>query len=316
MTFKMMKDLSPKSQNSTLVRAQKLAATLPPLMAEAERIARTVDQGIHGRRRVGSGESFWQFRRYGAGDTASAIDWRQSARSQNLFVRENEWDAAQSVWIWCDRSASMDYCSSFASCTKRDRALVLGLALASLLARAGERIAALGSDNPPVSGRNGLRRLSEQWLGAQDQTASFSGLPPLRDLPRYASLVLIGDFLEPTEKLTTRLKALAATGIHGHLVQVLDPAEADLPFHGRTEFQGVEEDLKFLADRAENLRTAYKKRLTSHQDQLMDMTRTVGWSFATHRTDHAPTSALLALHSIISNSSSSGPGHFGRESLS
>ncbi len=45
-------------------RAEALAATLPPLLVAAERVAATVAQGVHGRRRAGMGESFWQFRRY------------------------------------------------------------------------------------------------------------------------------------------------------------------------------------------------------------------------------------------------------------
>ena len=285
---------------ATFAEAQSLAASLPPLMAEAERVANTVEQGIHGRRRIGPGESFWQYRRYDTSDSASAVDWRQSARSQHLFVRENEWDAAQSVWLWCDRSASMEYRSNFAPCLKQERALVLGLALASLLTRAGERIAALGHDTMPTSGRTGLNRLSSHWLGSQKQEGGPSGLPPLQALPKYASIVLIGDFLDPTEDLLSRLRQLAASGISGHLVQVLDPAEMDLPFDGRTEFEGVEENLKLLVSRAESIRDAYKNRLATHQAALKDMARSQGWSFATHATDQTATGVLLSLYGIIS----------------
>ncbi|MCR9241622.1 MAG: DUF58 domain-containing protein [Rhodobiaceae bacterium] len=288
------------SDTTTFAKAQSLAAGLPPLMAEAERVANTVEQGIHGRRRTGPGESFWQYRRYDAGDTANAVDWRQSARSQHLFVRENEWDASQSVWLWCDQSESMSYRSEFAPCLKRDRALVLGLALANLLTRAGERVAALGQDGIPSSGRTGLNRLSNHWLSDKAQASEHSGLPPLQGLPRYATMVLIGDFLDPTTALTKRVRQLAASGVAGHLVQVLDPAETDLPFDGRTEFEGVEEDLKLLVSRAETIRTAYQDRLASHQAALRDMARSISWSFATHRTDHSATSALLSLYGIIS----------------
>lgn len=285
---------------TTFAEAQSLSATLPPLMAEAERVANTVEQGIHGRRRTGPGESFWQYRRYDTGDTATSVDWRQSARSQHLFVRENEWDASQSVWLWCDQSESMTYRSDFAPCLKRDRALVLGLALANLLTRAGERVAALGEDGMPTSGRTGLNRLSNHWLGNNTAPGDQQGLPPLQDLPRYATMVLIGDFLDPTEALSQRIRQLAASGVTGHLVQVLDPAETDLPFDGRTEFEGVEEDLKLLVSRAESIRTAYQERLAGHQAALLDMARSISWSFATHRTDHAATSALLSLYGVIS----------------
>jgi uncharacterized protein (DUF58 family) len=194
----------------------------------------------------------------------------------------------------------MEYRSNFAPCLKQERALVLGLALASLLTRAGERIAALGQDTMPTSGRSGLNRLSSHWLGSQKQEGEPSGLPPLQALPKYASIVLIGDFLDPTEDLLSRLRQLAASGISGHLVQVLDPAEMDLPFDGRTEFEGVEEDLKLLVSRAESIRGAYKNRLAAHQAALMDTARSHGWSFATHATDQSATGALLSLYGIIS----------------
>ena len=102
---------------------------MPPLLVAAERVAATVAQGVHGRRRVGQGETFWQFRQYQPGDAASRIDWRESAKSQRLYVRETEWEAAQSVWLWRDASPSMDYSSAGISAvrwpTKGERAELL-----------------------------------------------------------------------------------------------------------------------------------------------------------------------------------------------
>ncbi|MEN8196305.1 MAG: DUF58 domain-containing protein, partial [Pseudomonadota bacterium] len=124
--------------------AERLGSALPPLLVEAERVAQTVAQGVHGRRRVGQGETFWQFRRYQPGDPTTAIDWRQTAKSQAVFVRETEWEAAQSVWLWRDSSPSMDYASGAELPPKQERAELLLLAAAALLVRGGERVALLG----------------------------------------------------------------------------------------------------------------------------------------------------------------------------
>jgi uncharacterized protein (DUF58 family) len=132
-------------------RAEQLAARLPPLMVEAERVATTVAQGVHGRRRVGTGETFWQFRQYQPGDPVPRIDWRESAKSMRLYIRETEWEAAQSVWLWRDGSPSMDYASRPELPTKRTRVDLLLLALAALLIRGGERVALLGTGVPPAS---------------------------------------------------------------------------------------------------------------------------------------------------------------------
>ena len=137
-------------QPSTLHRSLELAGTLPALMVAADRVAATVIQGVHGRRRVGQGDAFWQYRPYRDGDSASQIDWRQSARSRHLFVRETEWEAAASVWLWRDASPSMQYASLKNIDTKAVRAELLVLALASLLTDASERVAVLGSGARPT----------------------------------------------------------------------------------------------------------------------------------------------------------------------
>src|SRR6202165_376471 len=107
-----------------------LAASMPRLILEARRVAATVIHGLHGRRRAGSGENFWQYRRFVMGEPAARVDWRRSARDDFLYVREQEWEAAHTVWIWPDRSPSMAFRSPLAEETKLNRALVMALALA------------------------------------------------------------------------------------------------------------------------------------------------------------------------------------------
>jgi uncharacterized protein (DUF58 family) len=212
-------------------RAEQAASVLPPLLVAAERVAVTVAQGVHGRRRVGQGETFWQFRQYEQGDAAARIDWRESAKSQRLYVRETEWEAAQSVWLWRDASASMDYSSADHLSgaewpTKRDRAELLLIALASLLVRGGERLTLLGSGIAPMNGRIALSRVVE--LISRDLSESDS-LPAFEPLPRAGQLVLIGDFLSPLDAVNAAITHFAAAGLKGHMLQITDPAEEDLP---------------------------------------------------------------------------------------
>ena len=283
-------------------RAEQLAATLPALLVAAERVAATVVQGVHGRRRVGSGETFWQYRRYQGGDSATAIDWRQSAKSQKTFVRENEWEAAQSVWLWRDGSASMDYQSvgvgaGTASERKQDRADLLLLALASLLLRGGEHVGLYGQDSIATGGRATLNRLGAHLL---DHRTGEVDLPAPGRLPRLAQLVLFSDFLAPLEEIDPVVKRFANQGARGHLLQILDGAEEDLPFQGRTEFEGLEGEGKILIGRVESLRDDYRLRMAVRREGLNDIARRAGWGFAVHRTDRSPQTALLALYSALS----------------
>jgi len=277
-------------------RSESLAARLPPLLVAAERVAATVAQGVHGRRRVGTGETFWQFRRYGSGDSATMIDWRQSGKSQPVFVRENEWEAAQSVWLWHDSSASMTYRSVQGLPTKKERAELLLMAVASLLVRGGERVALLGSGLPPSGNKVTLNRLAMTIL---EDTLPKDGLPRVEPLPRHAQIVLIGDLLSPLPEIHKTVAAFSGKGLRGHLVQILDPAEETLPFDGRVEFEGLEGEDELLIPRVEAVRQAYLERLKAHRDGLAALARAAGWSFVTHRTDRPPQTALLALYGAI-----------------
>ncbi len=281
-------------------RAEQLAAVLPPLMVEAERVAATVAQGVHGRRRVGTGETFWQFRQYQQGDDAARIDWRQSARSSRNYVRENEWEASQSVWLWCDGSASMAYRSAHAPCSKLDRAIVLLLALASLLLRGEERVGLLGRDRLGRSGRSAFDHVAANLLLERRTATGSESLPPVTDLPRHAQLVFIGDMLAPVEDIETVVRAYGARGVRGHILQVMDPAEEDLPFSGRTLFLDPENQGTLTVGRVESLRDDYHARLRMRHGALAAMARTAGWTFASHRTDRPPQTALLSLFAALS----------------
>ena len=289
--------VGPASTLAAQERAEHLASRFPPLLVAAERVASTVAQGVHGRRRVGQGEAFWQFRRYGPGDQANHIDWRQSAKSQHIFVRESEWEAAQSIWMWRDTSPSMEYRSGKALPTKRDRTDLLLVALSALLMRGGERFALLGGDSPPATGRAAFNRLTATVFAPNQAPPANAdtSLPPSAPLPRYAQAVLMGDFLAPLDTLEAALLALASRGVRGQILQILDPAERYLPFRGRVRFSGFEGEEQTLLSRVETVRPEYQERIDAQIDGLSRIARRLGWGYRHHLTDQSPESALLAL---------------------
>jgi uncharacterized protein (DUF58 family) len=280
-----------------------IAGRLPPLLIAAERIAATVTQGVHGRRRVGSGEVFWQHRPYYPGDELKRLDWRQSAKSDKIYLRQMEWSAAQTVYLWCDLSPSMDYASKKDLPTKAERAMVLLLALSSVLSRAGERVALLGDPEPPISGRSVAERLADRLqhrtqvaqTRADDDKAERS-LPPPVLLPAHAHAVMISDFLQPVEEFRALIERFAARDVRGHLLQVLDPAEVAMPFLGRVRFRGLEREGELLMSRVESIRGQYLNKLDAHREELRTLARHAGWSFSTHVTDAPGAPALLALY--------------------
>ena len=269
-----------------------LAASLPRLVLEARRIAANVIHGLHGRRRAGTGENFWQYRRFISGEPSQNVDWRRSARDDHLYVREHEWEAAHTVWIWPDRSPSMAFASKQARDSKLERALIVTFALAELLVAGGERVGIPGLMNPTAS-RNVIDKMAQAMMYDDADRVS---LPPAFVPSALAEIVVLSDFWSPISDIRNTLAGLSASGAHGTLVQIVDPAEETFPYSGRIEFIEPEGHGVITAGRAESWARDYVERVALHRDQIRAETNRLDWLFSTHTTDRSAAELLLFLH--------------------
>ncbi len=279
-----------------LARARARAALVPDLLVEAQRISNTVASGWHGRRRRGIGDSFWQFRPYDKGESMARIDWRRTARDDAITVRDQEWEAAHTVWVWADNSPSMLYKSEAAQVSKQSRSLVLALALCDVLARSGERVGWPGVTSA-LSNRNAAERIAAQLVlskGVED-----SSFPPYEHMRNRSELVMISDFLDPIEDLLDRINTIARQGVRGTMVQIIDPVEERFPFFGRTEFSDPETGQKLVYGRAETLAEDYVNLFQARQATLAQATKRLGWHHIVHHTDQLASTALVAAHTRL-----------------
>lgn len=281
-----------------LTKARNRAASIPDLLVEAQRIVATVAMGWHGRRMRGPGENFWQFRTHINGETSQGIDWRRSARDDNSYVRENEWDAAHTVWLWADASPSMLFKSRYGQTSKADRALLITLALAELLSRSGERIAWPNISHPNAS-RDGATRLAMRLSASTqaDQIPDFSGAK------RYSDIVIASDFTEPADDILHSINPLFRRGLRGHLVEVIDPVEEDFPYFGNTIFTHPETGERLNSSRAESVALDYRRAFLVRRDTLSNAAKQFGWTYTISRTDRPTTAVLLKLHAAFAEAS-------------
>ncbi|MFC7397014.1 DUF58 domain-containing protein [Chelatococcus sp. GCM10030263] len=276
-----------------------LAERLPRIVLEARRVSATVAHGIHGRRRAGTGESFWQFRPFTSGEAMARIDWRRSARDDRLYVREREWEAAQSVWLWIDRSASMGFASTLAAASKIERALVVGLALADSLVGAGERVGHMGAMQPRASRR--IVELMAEALVA-DRGGLTADLPPPQALPPLNEAIVISDFLVAPEKLRGAVETIAARGARGHCVMIIDPVEETFPFAGQAELEDPEGGRRLRVGDAAAWGEDYRKRIATHREAVRAVLASRGWTLSLHHTDQPASAILLRLLNLIATS--------------
>ncbi|MGU3575851.1 DUF58 domain-containing protein [Brucellaceae bacterium C25G] len=278
-----------------LKNASAIAAQIPELLVQAQQIAHTVMNGWHGRRKRGAGENFWQFRPYSQGDTLNHIDWRRSARDDHTYIREKEWEAAHTVWLWCDFSPSMLYASKLAQSSKETRALLLTLAMAAILSRSGERIA-WPQLLKPFSSRQGAEKLGNALMAQQSMNAS----PQFDELKRFNEIILCSDFLQPVDEITSMLTSLANQGVRAHLVEIADPAEELFPYTGRTEFSDPETGEILVIGRAESYQQDYQRLYQARRNELVDFCKRRGWSYTLSRTDKPVSQTLMHLHNALS----------------
>lgn len=284
----------PVSAHNIEGNARRLGDALPPLVVKAERIAATVMLGAHGLRRAGPGETFWAYRDYAFGDPTQRIDWRKSAKADETLIRENEWEVANTLWLWVDASPRMNFKSALASETKTHHAQVLGLAMAALALRAHERVGLLGSGNRASYGRHVLPKLAFDLAQGHGNE-----LPKPNRLQRRSTLLLVSDFLMEPEELQHALSSLAESGMRGHLLQVNDAAEESLPYGGRVDFLGLDVKSRYRASKVQTLRGDYAEAFIQHRQKVKDMARRMGFTFNLHRTDKPLTQAVLALHQVM-----------------
>ncbi|WP_417452856.1 DUF58 domain-containing protein [Kiloniella sp.] len=292
--------------------AEKLSAALPPLLIEAERVAATVFQGAHGRRHVGQGDEFWQYRHYSPGDSPRKIDWRRSAKSDpnsenaGIFIRQKEWESAQSLWLWNNTAPGMDWASDKKLVTKKHRASVLSLALAQLLIRGGEKVGLAGADIPPSNSRKNLYTIAQQLENQNSDNKNKEDKHPEYELSQghrfaqNAALVCFSDFLTPLSEQKKVFANLAHKNLRVWLVQVLDPAEMNLPYTGRVKFQQPDGDGELLHSDVESIRDLYIDRIRAHNKDLSRLVKKWGWNHILHTTDKSPESTLLTLYRSIS----------------
>lgn len=285
--------LGPKAEGALLSEAARLSEVLAHLSLEARQVAAQVALGIHGRRRPGTGEEFWEFRPFRQGESAARVDWRRSARDDRLYVREREWESASTHWLSLDLSASMRFRSRVAGAAKLHRGAVLALALGDVLVHAGERVG-LAGQTPPLASRAVLLRLMEA-LARQEASGTASAFPDTALMRPRDHLVLISDFIAPLEVLERDIARIAHRGLKATLVFVRDPAEETFPFSGEVEFESLETESRWRVGEARDMAQRYRERIIAHAEGLRDLALRHGFGFIRHITDQPPANALLAL---------------------
>ena len=254
--------------------AQDSIADLPALKDAATKAAAHILHGVHGQKKAGGSETFWQFREYTDSDRPQDIDWRQSGKTEHIYVREKELQTPQSIYFWANLSASMDFQSDTALHSKLEASQILSLALAMLFRRGEERIGVLGQ-NRVGNSEDALDRIGRALLSTDDNSL------PDGKTPSNSSAILCSDFLDDPNEIEAAFTSLAGKNVRGIIIQILDPAELKLPYDGHHIFHDTSRaDHKI--DNVASIRDAYQDKIAAHLKAVEALTHAYGFSYTLH----------------------------------
>ena len=273
-----------KMADAQIVEA--LDATLPAIMMDARRAASGIVMGEHGRRRAGVGDAFWQYREWSNGESIRQVDWRRSAKSDKLFIRERERQNPALLQIWCDQRPSMNWTSDPKIPTKAQRGLIIGLALAIATRAGGERVHALGLNTPLNNEIQFARLLVEagQKLPLQYQAGQ---------------VLLISDGLELPEIWAQRVQHITSARAQLIVLLIADRAELEFPFQGRIAFSTSPTETPLILGRAQSARSDYMDAYRQHMIAVRHAIQSAGGEVFDHCTRDPPIAIMLNLAAAL-----------------
>lgn len=277
-------------------RAEHSVSSLPALIVKSETLADNIIHGEHARRKSGSGEKFWQFREYDTSDRPQDIDWRQSAKGDQVFIKQKEWQITRKIFLWCAGGKSMAFSSAAPMQTKQENAQTIALSLALLLRKAKEQIGILGETRTGRSEET-IEKIARFLLKQADKDDVLPDMHAL-NLPRHAFFMGVGDFLSPIEEIEECFKSLSAQTQSALIIQTLDPAEIDLAYTGRIRFQGTDNDQEII-NHVSSVRLNYHTRINAHIEAVKDLCHSYNWHYILHRSDHDIEDTLKTLWNIL-----------------
>lgn len=247
---------------------------LAPLRLRARTVAEGVYAGPHRSVRKGAGVEFGGQRAYVPGDDLRFIDRRALLRHDKLMVREFETETDRALWLCVDATASMAYRGDGAPGAKYAYAALLAAALARVALATSDPVglAFVGGDGArPLSasaGREAFDRVVSALEAVRaagdagvDPSAVERAIAPIaRKARRGSVIVFFSDLLDLPLRARPDLLPLGTAGRTLVVVQILDPAEAELPFSGSVRLRALEGDVVVEAD-VDEVRAAYKERL-------------------------------------------------------
>lgn len=252
----------------------------------------------------GHGMEFAGIRQYYRGDDFRAIDWKVSARTGDLHIREHTEERELQIIIALDLSNSMSFGSN--AKIKRESAVEFAAVMSLVAERNNDRTGiCLFTDSvekyvPPAKGKSHILRLIRDLSYFNPKNKGTKLTSPLNflntTLNRKSVIFLVSDTID-IEPIERELKVTAAK--HDLImVNVRDPRENIIPDVGIIEIENPETGDNFLFDTSN--RKMVEKVLAEQQkrdEYLKNFCRNIGVDFIQLNAGESVTKPVIKLFS-------------------
>lgn len=236
----------------------------------------------------GRGLIFRDHREYVPGDDFRAIDWNVYARTTEFFIKRYDEERNLTVHIIVDASASMNFGKHM---KKFDYASMIGIGFAYMALKNNERfVFSTFSDNlNPFKAKKGAKQLISiveylNKLRVRGKSNFQESLKNYKKLINSKSLIIvISDFLFNFEEIKNSLLHYKKNQLI--IIQVLDPVESGLEFHGSLILHDSETTNILRTFISRRIREGYKKKLDDHIFEIRNFCDEIGVEFVTVTTD-------------------------------
>jgi len=286
----------------TQVLEPELAVRLAGLTFRAKRTVDGLLAGMHRSPHRGASAIFKEHRAYRPGDDPRLIDWRAYARSDRYTIKHFEHETQLRATLALDISPSMHWGSGDVS--KLDYAATLLAALAYVLTRQGDAVSLITFDEvirdrlPARSGPAHLDYLMRTLAEPARSTAAtvlHGALDKLIEQAGRMGVVLIAsDLLDLSGDALDPIARIQARGHQTIVLQVMDPAELELPYEHPMHFEGLEGETPVEVD-PQGLRRRYREEIDAFVASCQRRVVAAGARYILARTDTPPEHILLQL---------------------
>lgn len=242
-------------------------ARLESLSLRARHVVEGYVAGSHRSPSHGFSIEFAEHREYTPGDDLRYVDWKVFGRTDKFYLKQFEDETNLICHLVLDISESMRYRGPDSALSKLDYAATAVASMAWLILKQQDAVGLATFDEQvcslirPASNPSHLQQLMQTLETSHSHKKTSTGrvLHELADrFTRRGIVILFSDLFDNLDELMLGIQHLRHRRHDVIVVQTLDAAELEFPFHRPTLFRGMEQLSDLLTD-PRGLRQSYLK---------------------------------------------------------